>query len=463
MRTAYGTASEYRLIRGLVLQDCLQKLQITRNLCVLLSAAAGNAVQAHGLLRDGDAFEPVALADRLRQTAADRKRICRPDDPAARIALVHHDPIAAADLIRRADGRISVGARRELLVFYVGIRLQQPVIKCFGMRRQLLKQRMVAAQIQTGRNLMEKMQLQILILHALLGGRHACGHDGHAAVGIGTAMLLRELRGQLHGTVRLIFQPAEEGVRGASSVVAAGHLDGADYALAAHVFPAGKAAGLVDIGVLKENGQGGLATSKLDVTFRGRSAHAGIAPQEGRNALLAAATAVLNLHAIPRFGSTPTQLNVGTLHAGTGRNVICETAKLELEVRGQTTEANEYMLRRAQQIVKSAAEMQDCTVETQAMGHAAALTCDWTLSERVERVCKETLGLRVMRVGSLGGGSEDFSCMAQRVQQQSGQAAYVGLLCACPAANHNDHFDFDEQALANGAAMFTAVTASLLA
>lgn len=295
------------------------------------------------------------------------------------------------------------------------------------------------------------------------GVMHACGHDGHAAVGIGTAMLLRELRGQLHGTVRLIFQPAEEGVRGASSVVAAGHLDGVDYALAAHVFPAGKAAGLVDVGVLAEGGKGGLATSKLDVTFHGRSAHAGITPQEGRNALLAAATAVLNLHAIPRFGNTPTQLNVGTLHAGTGRNVVCETAKLELEVRGETTEANEYMLNRAQKIVKAAAEMQDCTVQTRAMGHAAALTCDWPLSARVERVCKEELGLRVTRVGSLGGGSEDFSCMAQRVQQQGGQAAYVGLLTACPAANHNDHFDFDEQALANGAAMFAAVTASLLA
>ena len=295
------------------------------------------------------------------------------------------------------------------------------------------------------------------------GVMHACGHDGHAAVGIGTAMLLRELRGQLHGTVRLIFQPAEEGVRGASSVVAAGHLDGVDYALAAHVFPAGKAAGLVDVGVLAEGGKGGLATSKLDVTFHGRSAHAGIAPQEGRNALLAAATAVLNLHAIPRFGNTPTQLNVGTLHAGTGRNVVCETAKLELEVRGETTEANEYMLSRAQKIVKAAAEMQDCAVQTQAMGHAAALTCDWPLSARIERICKEELGLRVTRVGSLGGGSEDFSCMAQRVQQQGGQAAYVGLLTACPAANHNDHFDFDEQALANGAAMFAAVTASLLA
>lgn len=97
------------------------------------------------------------------------------------------------------------------------------------------------------------------------GIMHACGHDGHAAIGIGTAMLLRELRDQLHGTVRLIFQPAEEGVRGASSIVAAGHLDDADYALAAHVFPAGKAAGLVDVGVLAENGTGGLATSKLDV------------------------------------------------------------------------------------------------------------------------------------------------------------------------------------------------------
>ena len=295
------------------------------------------------------------------------------------------------------------------------------------------------------------------------GVMHACGHDGHAAVGIGTAMLLRELREQLHGTVRLIFQPAEEGVRGASSIVAAGHLDDVDYALAAHVFPAGKDTGLVDIGVLAENGQGGLATSKLDVTFHGRSAHAGIAPQEGRNALLAAATAVLNLHAIPRFGNTPTQLNVGTLHAGTGRNVICETAKLELEVRGQTTEANDYMLSRAHRIVEAAAQMQDCTVELCPMGHAGVLRCDWPLSERVERICREELGLRVTRVGALGGGCEDFSCMSQRVQQHGGQATYVSLFSACPAANHNDHFDFDEQALANGAAMFAAVTASLLA
>lgn len=260
-----------------------------------------------------------------------------------------------------------------------------------------------------------------------------------------------------------MWQPAEEGVRGAKSIVDAGHLDGVDYALAAHILPAGKAAGLVDIGVLKDGAQGGLATAKLDVTFTGVPAHAGLAPQEGRNALLAAATAVLNLHAIPRFGNTPTQINAGSLHAGTGRNVVCDSAKLELEVRGQTTEANEYMLRRANEIVQAAAQMHGCTCETRAMGSAAALVCTWPLSERVEGVCRDGLGLRVVRVGALSGGSEDFAYMAERVQQQGGQAAYIGLLSACPAANHNSRFDFDEQALANGAAMFTAVTATLLA
>ena len=86
------------------------------------------------------------------------------------IAFIHHDPVTAANLVCRADGRVTVRARGELLVFHVGICLQQPVIKRLRMRQQLFKQRMRTAQIQAGRDLMEKMQLQILILHTLLGG-----------------------------------------------------------------------------------------------------------------------------------------------------------------------------------------------------------------------------------------------------------------------------------------------------
>ncbi len=67
------------------------------------------------------------------------------------------------------------------------------------------------------------------------GVMHACGHDGHMTVGLGTAKILCELREQLHGTVKFIFQPAEEGVRGAKSIVEHGHLDDVDYVLGAHM------------------------------------------------------------------------------------------------------------------------------------------------------------------------------------------------------------------------------------
>ncbi len=293
------------------------------------------------------------------------------------------------------------------------------------------------------------------------GVMHACGHDGHAAIGLGVARVLVQQREKLCGTVKLIFQPAEEGVCGAKSIVEMGHLDGVDYVLAGHIFPAGKAAGF-ELGVLKEDGEGGLATTKLDATFLGKPAHAGIAPQAGKNALLAAATAVLNLHAIPRFGNVPTQLNVGVLHAGSGRNVVCEKATLELEVRGQTSEANDYMDAYARRIVASAAAMHACACQVRAMGSAAALRCDWPLSKRVLDVCTEKLGMKALALPTLSGGSEDFSYMAERVRQQGGQATYFVILASCPAANHNDRFDFDEEALVNGVRAFCGTVLELM-
>lgn len=293
------------------------------------------------------------------------------------------------------------------------------------------------------------------------GVMHACGHDGHTAIGLGTATLLSRHREKLKGTIKLIFQPAEEGVRGAEPIVEAGHLAHVDFALAAHIFP--KARGGRDaVAVLPDGLIGGLATTKLDLVFHGKPAHAGISPQEGHNALIAAATAVLNLHAIPRFGNVPTRINVGTLSAGTGRNVICDRAKIEMEVRGATVEANDYMESRALQIARGAASMQGCELDIFRMGAAMTLENSPELSALVKKVCAQQLGLNVIESTVLGGGSEDYSFFSRRVIKGGGQSAYVGLLTTCPQANHSDEFDFDEGILSDGVKLFCGMACSLL-
>ena len=114
---------------------------------------------------------------------------------------------------------------------------------------------------------------------------HACGHDAHGAIGVGVAKLLCACKDQLRGRVLLVFQPGEEGLRGAASLTAAGHFSQCDYFFGGHV-------GLLDglgVGTVAAGGHGFLASTKFDAMFHGVPSHAGAAPEQGRNALAAAA------------------------------------------------------------------------------------------------------------------------------------------------------------------------------
>lgn len=235
-------------------------------------------------------------------------------------------------------------------------------------------------------------------------------------------------------------------------------LDDVDYLLGSHT--TGEDAEGSDI---TPGSHGSLASFKYDVTFRGMAAHAGGSPHLGKNALLAASSAVVNLYAIPRHGAGASRINVGRLIAGSGRNVIADEAFMEMEVRGDTTAINEYVSEYALRILENTAAMHGCTVEVKLMGAAESMTSDLPLCERIADVCTNKLGMKVS--GNLSikmGGSEDFSYMMNRVQSHGGQAVFMRTRSPIVNGHHNRKFDFDESYLTKAVKVLSGMAYDLM-
>ncbi|WP_156252334.1 amidohydrolase [Pseudactinotalea terrae] len=271
------------------------------------------------------------------------------------------------------------------------------------------------------------------------GAMHACGHDGHTAIGLQLARQLVD--GDFPGHVRMLFQPAEEGSRGAAAMIPAGVLDGVDRFLALHLghsLPAGLAVG---------TGVGVQATTKFRVTFTGIEAHAAGAPQEGRNAVAAAATAILHILALPRSSKAATNANVGTIAGGSATNIVPSSCVITGEVRSDDGATCEDLLERVRGVIDGAARTWGVESELVVTASATTLHPDDVLVDEVVAVARRLFGDAGVRRTATMSASDDATILAREVQRAGGLATYVMVGGANEHPHHHPLFDIDEDCL----------------
>lgn len=274
------------------------------------------------------------------------------------------------------------------------------------------------------------------------GFMHACGHDAHTTIGLGVLRALVD--SDFRGTLKVIFQPAEELIGGGKPIAESGHLDDVDALIAMHIgldHPTGEVVAGID---------GFLAVSHIDATFTGEPAHAGGNPNRGRNAVQAMAAAVQNLYAIPRHEDGATRVNAGVVEGGTASNIIPEEASIHGEIRGETTELMEYTREKATQVMNGAAAMHDCEVSVEYGAEAPSAESDELLVDHVADVANASDYVDSVVYRDDLGGSEDATYLMDRVQKNGGVASYVCIGTDHPGGHHTATFDVDEESLLVG-------------
>lgn len=286
------------------------------------------------------------------------------------------------------------------------------------------------------------------------GLMHSCGHDGHTAVGLEVARVLATARWQ--GRINLVFQPAEEGVRGGRVLSKSKLLDKTDYFLSGHL-------GITDdpVDTLYTSISESMNTSKWNIKLTGESVHAAMYPEAGINALLAASDLVMRLYHIPPSETGLSRLNVGTLQAGSGRNVVAGEAYLKAETRGNSPAINNYMSAELKAICHSIEVDHGVTVELELVGEAIFALPSPPLVKLAAKYASSA-GLALNELPRPMIGSEDAFYYIDRVKREGGLGIYLLFGTAIAAPHHNPHFNFNESILDKMIVYYTSFVLDLL-
>ncbi len=278
------------------------------------------------------------------------------------------------------------------------------------------------------------------------GVMHACGHDAHVAIGLAVAERLARTRGEWGGTVKYVFQPAEEGGGGALRMVEEGVLEGVDAALGLHVW-LGMESGVVGVvpGPLMAS------AGEFEITIRGRGGH-GAMPHDTIDAVLVGSHVVVALQSIVARNVSPLDaavVSVGVFQAGTAQNIIADSARLVGTVRAFDVDACAELPRRIERVVAGVCSALGAEYDFHFQQDTPPTINDPALAEAVRLAAEEVLGPERVRtdpdVRTMA--SEDFGEFLLRVP---GCYFFVGARNEAIGAVHPHHsprFDLCEDAL----------------
>ncbi|MBD0288465.1 MAG: amidohydrolase [Flavisolibacter sp.] len=276
------------------------------------------------------------------------------------------------------------------------------------------------------------------------GVSHACGHDAHTAMLLGTAAVLSKLQKDLAGTVYFIFQHAEEqDPGGALDIINSGALKGVDAVFGMHVlpnFPVGH------IGILPK----GAASTSADgfyLTIQGKGSH-GSMPQLGVDPVVTGAEIVTALQTIVSRNITPGEMavvTIGKFQSGDAPNVIPDKAELAASVRSVTDSSRKLIEQRIRSMVDHIAKANGAAYKLDYILSYPAIQNDSALVDFARTAADKALGAARVFAAPLMTASEDFSHY-----RKVAPVCFVNLGVGPGVANHNPKFNLDESALANG-------------